>query len=263
MERVGNEIDAAARWQERAKSYADHIDDAYHRHRLDVIRALLPDLRGRSVIDFGCGEGILAAEAFDRGATSLIGIDINDTLLDLARKRLPAVDWQNGGVERLSAIPSGSIDCMIAANVLAYLSHDDDRRFYEETSRILRSGGSLVVTHSNALFDLFTLNAYTVAFFRDEFGCDPSPLLRHPDRPQRTSFNVRENPLAYPAKLDRFGFCLERIEYMNYHHLPPLLSGDDPDDMDRERPDTLAMPEAERWKLAFKCSMFGVRATHG
>jgi SAM-dependent methyltransferase len=260
MKRVGNEIDAGERWQERAKSYADHIDDAYHRHRLAVIRALLPDLRGATIVDFGCGEGVLAAEAIDRGARRIIGLDINETLLGMARDRLPQGDWQLGGVERLSTVANAAADCIIAANVIAYLSDADDRRFYEETARILKPGGALIVTHSNALFDLFTLNAYTVAFFEKEFGVDPASLLRHPDRPQRLSFNIRENPLAYPAKLAGFGLSIERMEFMNLHRQPPLMSGDDPDDMARERPDTLSISESDRWKLMFQCSMFGVRA---
>jgi hypothetical protein len=43
---------------------------------------------------------------------------------------------------------------------------------------------------------------------------------------------------------------------MNFHAVPPLLSTDDPNDMDRKRRDTLEWPNAERWKLAFQCSMF-------
>jgi SAM-dependent methyltransferase len=260
MEKVGREISATGRWQERAQSYADHIGDAYHRHRLEVVRALFPDVDGATVVDFGCGEGVLAAEALQQGAARVIGIDINDTLLDLARLRAPAAVFSQGGVGELKAISAGSVDCLISANVLAYLSDAEEHGFYEEAARLLRTGGALVVTHSNALFDLFTLNAYTVAFFRDQFGIDPSSLLKHPDRPQRTSFNIRENPLAYPAKLAKHGFRVDRMEFINRHLAPPLLTGDDPDDMARERPATLDLPEDDRWKLLFQCSMFGVVA---
>ena len=86
-------------------------------------------------------------------------------------------------------------------------------QFYAEATRIIRPGGYLVVTHSNSLFDLFTFNAYTVAFFRDQFDVDPSELLTHSDKPGRMSFNIRENPLSYPSKLERHGFIVEQTEF--------------------------------------------------
>jgi hypothetical protein len=124
----------------------------------------------------------------------------------------------------------------------------------------VRPGGTLVITHSNELFDLFTLNRYTRAFFERHFSVDPGSLLAFPDRPSRTTFNVRENPLSYGEKLKPFGFEIDRMEYINRHPAPPLLTADDPDDMKRARPNTLNVPTDERWKLNFQCSMFGVRA---
>lgn len=254
MKKVGKDISASDRWKERASSYAETIGGGYHQHRLEVIGALLPSLKGKTVVDFGCGEGVLTEIAVKAGA-SVVGVDIERTLLDRARKRVHAT-YLEGGVERLSEIDAA--DCVIAANVLAYFTQQEEQTFYTEAARILRNAGHLVVTHSNALFDLYTFNAFTAAFFRDHFGVDPSSLLVHPDKPARTTFNIRENPLAYPDKLKGYGFSVERMEFMNRHLAPPLLTNADPDDMLRPRPKTLDEPE--RWKLMFQCSMFGVRA---
>jgi magnesium-protoporphyrin O-methyltransferase len=46
------------------------------------------DLRGRRVLDAGCGTGALAVEAAKRGA-EVIAIDLSATLVDLARERAP------------------------------------------------------------------------------------------------------------------------------------------------------------------------------
>jgi 2-polyprenyl-3-methyl-5-hydroxy-6-metoxy-1,4-benzoquinol methylase len=258
MKRVGKDISAARRWEDVASSYAAEIDAAYHAHRLNVIRALFPPLAGKTVLDFGCGDGVLMAEALARGASSVIGLDINETMIALAQARAPAGRCHRGGVERLSEF--GGADCLIAANVLAYMTDDEETRFYRAAAQVVPVGGHLVVTHSNALFDLFTLNAYTVDFFRRCFEADPTALLAHPDKPSRSSFNIRENPLSYGAKIARYGFREERQEFINYHAMPPLLSGENPDDMKRARPDTLSWPEADRWRLMFQCSMFGSRA---
>ncbi len=258
-ERVGREIPAAARWKERGDGYARGIEGPYHRHRLDVIGALLPDLAGAEVVDVGCGEGVLIREARSRGAGRVTGIDIDDGLLERARDS-GADHLILGGVEQMASIERA--DCVIAANVVAYFTDDEYARFCAEVTRLLAPGGTLVITHSNELFDMFTLNAFTVAFFRERFGCDPTALLSRPDEPRRTGFNVRENPLSYVHRLAAHGLRQEQIEFIHRHAAPPLLSpGEDWDDIDsRDYPDTLAVPDDERWMLMFQCSMFGVRA---
>jgi 2-polyprenyl-3-methyl-5-hydroxy-6-metoxy-1,4-benzoquinol methylase len=257
MKRVGAEIRASDRWQAVGKTYAETIEGAYHQHRLAVIDALLPPFTGKRVIDFGCGEGVLIRKAIAKGASNVVGIDIDRTLLDLAADS-GASDLILGSVDQLADV--GAADILIAANVAAYFTRDEDEAFYVHAKRILAGGGHLVITHSNELFDAFTFNAYTVGFYQRNFGCDPTSLLVHPDKPARNTFNVRENPLAYPTKLASAGFSVFRMEYMNYHAQPPLLGKDDPDDMQRVRQDTLLIPPEDRWKLNFQCSMFGVRA---
>jgi len=256
MKRVGKEISSVERWEERAASYEAGIGGAYHAHRLRVVKSMLPDLAGETVVDFGCGDGILAAEAQSRDAGRIIGCDPNALLISKARGKLGDVELHQGGVEILEQLDANVSGCLLAINVLAYLTETEEERFYRAATRIVRPGGCLLITHSNALFDMFTLNAFTAAFFERNFGCDAGSLLQFPHRPQRLSFSIRENPLAYAHKLARFGFREARQEFMNFHPEPPLLSTEDPDDMDRVRRETLDWPVAERWKLAFQCSMF-------
>jgi magnesium-protoporphyrin O-methyltransferase len=49
---------------------------------------LPPDLRGRRILDAGCGTGALAIEAAHRGAT-VVAIDVAPTLIRLAQERMP------------------------------------------------------------------------------------------------------------------------------------------------------------------------------
>lgn len=55
------------------------------------------DLRGRRVLDAGCGTGALAVAAARRGAR-VIAVDLSDNLVTLARERMPA-DLRPGSVE--------------------------------------------------------------------------------------------------------------------------------------------------------------------
>ena len=59
------------------------------RMRATLLNWLPGDLRGRRILDAGCGTGALAVEAARRGA-EVIAIDLSATLVGLARERLPA-----------------------------------------------------------------------------------------------------------------------------------------------------------------------------
>jgi len=56
--------------------------------RTTLLGYLPADLRGRRVLDAGCGTGAFAVEAARRGA-EVVATDLSATLVDLARERLP------------------------------------------------------------------------------------------------------------------------------------------------------------------------------
>ena len=64
----------------------------------DTLLDWLPaDLRGRRLLDAGCGTGALAVEAARRGA-QVVAIDLSPTLIGLAHERLPR-DLGSGSIE--------------------------------------------------------------------------------------------------------------------------------------------------------------------
>jgi 2-polyprenyl-3-methyl-5-hydroxy-6-metoxy-1,4-benzoquinol methylase len=197
MKRVGSDISAQDRWRTVGASYAKGMAGPYHGHRIAVIKALLPDLTGKRLVDFGCGEGVMIREAMAMGARDVVGIDPDATLLGEA-KSSGADRLVQGSVAELAKLDRA--DCLLAANVAAYFTDSEDETFYQEARRLLPAGGALVVTHSNELFDLFTLNAFTAAFHEHHFANDVRSLLTNPEVPRRLTFNVRENPLSYPDR---------------------------------------------------------------
>ena len=64
------------------------------RMRATLLSWLPEDLRGRRLLDAGCGTGALAVEAARRGA-EVLAIDLSPTLVDLARDRQPV--FSSGG----------------------------------------------------------------------------------------------------------------------------------------------------------------------
>src|SRR3954466_11808205 len=51
-----------------------------------ALRALLPELRGRRVLDLGCGYGWFCRWAQEQGATRVLGIDVSEKMLARARE---------------------------------------------------------------------------------------------------------------------------------------------------------------------------------
>lgn len=67
----------------------DKLDGSAYatRSKLEVLlgSAFLDYIRGRNVIDFGCGVGADSVEMAKRGAARVMGVDIQEHLLDRAR----------------------------------------------------------------------------------------------------------------------------------------------------------------------------------
>lgn len=263
---LGKEHDSKDYWARETGEYVEALENQYHTHRLGVIQNLIPKglyAGEKAIFDFGCGDAVHFPDFIKAGA-KISGIDIAPEMIELAENRLSAQGMDPkvaklGTVQDMAALPDASLDAILSFNVLAYLSDEEDRLFYQHAARTLRKGGYLVVTHSNELFDLFSLNEYTVEFFKRNFLTSPehahglAELLPNSDnRAKPVTYNVRENPLTYPSKLARHGFAEVRQSFINLHPAPPTLLG-----KKTSYPDTLNVPEADRWKLMFQCSTYG------
>lgn len=66
----------------------EEYSNQYKWRSWDQAYSLLPDLVDRVVLDLGCGIGKQAADLIDRGA-KVIGVDLNEDLLNEARYRCP------------------------------------------------------------------------------------------------------------------------------------------------------------------------------
>src|SRR5882672_1069218 len=68
-------------------------DDSYEgKSKLRILLgdSLLDEVKGKTVVDFGCGEGFEAIELATTGCRKVIGVDIREALLERARSRAAA-----------------------------------------------------------------------------------------------------------------------------------------------------------------------------
>jgi ubiquinone/menaquinone biosynthesis C-methylase UbiE len=115
--------------------------------RLEVAAVLdfAGPLKGKRVLDAGCGDGTYSLNAAARGAL-VTGVDLSEAMLAVARERSAArgiaVNWKQGDVLALP-FPDSSFDLAIAITLLCLVP--DPRGAVRELSRVLVPGGRLVI----------------------------------------------------------------------------------------------------------------------
>lgn len=263
METLGKEQSSEVYWHDVTEKYVQALEGDYHKHRLEVAFSLIPKElyhKSANIIDFGCGDAVMFPPFLEKGV-NITGIDIIEEMIVLAKERLRQKGYDQsivklGDVKLLREYKDQSIDAVLCFNVLAYLTDDEEKIFYEQVKRILKPNGYFAVSHSNELFDLFSLNRYTLNFFNTNFmegiaNESVDALLTNADKPEAfTAYNVRENPLTYKFKLLKHGLVEIRQEFSNLHIAPPAVL------KDKYYPNTIGWEESERWKLMFMCSTY-------
>ncbi len=88
------------------------------------IRALLPDLRGKAVLDLGCGFGWFCRWAREHGAAQVFGLDVSENMLAKAREMTadPAIRYQRADLEHI-ALSVASFDLAYSSLALHYLEN--------------------------------------------------------------------------------------------------------------------------------------------
>ncbi|MCM3661412.1 methyltransferase domain-containing protein [Georgenia satyanarayanai] len=106
--------------------------------------SLAGEVRGRRVLDAGCGSGPLAAELLRRGAV-VTGLDVGPAMVELARRRLgDDVPLHVGDLAQPLSFADDSFDDVVASLVLHYL--EDWSAPLAELRRVLRPGGRLLLS---------------------------------------------------------------------------------------------------------------------
>jgi ubiquinone/menaquinone biosynthesis C-methylase UbiE len=127
--------------RERATGYRDSFEmltAVTIEPMLDAVKARV----GTELVDVGTGPGFVAAAAVARGAF-VTGIDVADTMVELAGQRVPSARFRRGSAEDLP-LPDAGVDAVVGNFVLLHLGHPD--RGVSEARRVLRGGGRCAFT---------------------------------------------------------------------------------------------------------------------
>ena len=113
---------------------------------------LIGDPRGMAVLDVACGEGFYTRMVRQRGAARVLGIDLSQGMIDLARQQEAehrlGIDYVAGDACEL---PSGEeFDLVVSAYLLNYARNRDElQSMCDGIARSLKPGGRFVTVNCN------------------------------------------------------------------------------------------------------------------
>ena len=145
------EDDAHEVYEEWAPSYESDLVEGYgytaHRIAAEAMAAACP-FRAATILDIGCGTGLVAEELAARGFTAIDGLDASPRMLHEARAKGIYRSLIEGDVRARDTIEPGKYDAVIAVGVFGagHLGPQDLECF----ARPVRAGGPIVL-YSSAL----------------------------------------------------------------------------------------------------------------
>jgi SAM-dependent methyltransferase len=203
-----------------------------------ALRAMLPDLRGRCVVDLGCGFGWFCRWARANGAAKVLGMDVSEKMLARASAdtRDAAITYARADMEHLE-LPAASFD--VAYSSLAFHYIEDLRGLMSQVHRALIAGGRLVFSVEHPIFTApsdpkFAVNAGRKSWLVDGY-LDEGP--RSTDWLARGVIKQHRTIATYINTLAELGFAILHVEewgptaehiaahpeWVDEHQRPPFL----------------------------------------
>ena len=107
-----------------------------------------PDLRGQVVLDVGCGQGRLCLDMAMSGAKKVVGVDIDESVIEFARRNIQAhyPEWQavvSFECCKLDALPDNTFDLIVSKDTFEHVLGLQD--LLGHIRRCLKPGGRLYV----------------------------------------------------------------------------------------------------------------------
>lgn len=133
---------------------------------------------GNRVLDVACGTGVLARTVRERVEPkgSVVGIDVNESMLAVAKSKAPEIQWRKANAEKLPFY-GDVFDAVVSQFGLMFF--EDRLAALREMRRVLRPGGNLAVAVWGPLTDSPGYAAMT-ELLRRLFGNEAAAALEAP-----------------------------------------------------------------------------------
>ncbi|WP_440962115.1 class I SAM-dependent methyltransferase [Paenibacillus nitricinens] len=116
-----------------------------------VLQPLIPDLHNKSVLDLGCGFGWHCLYAREQQASSVVGVDISEKMLQEARGKTddPAISYIQMPIEDIE-FASEQFDVVISSLAMHYVASFE--AICRKVHAYLKPGGSFIFSVEHPIF---------------------------------------------------------------------------------------------------------------
>ena len=135
---------------ERYQLLRKNPDCANNLEEKPAVFSMLPALSGKRVLDLGCGCGENCKAFAEMGASSVLGIDLSQRMLEVARRQnsAPRVEFLELPMEALEMLP-GSFDVAVSSLAIHYVR--DFAKLARDVASHLVEGGVFLFSQEHPL----------------------------------------------------------------------------------------------------------------
>ena len=132
------------------KKIRDNKVNANNLFEIPALFSMLPDLTGKDVLDLGCGFGEHCKQFISEGANKVVGIDISEKMLEVARKENSSdkITYIHMPMEDIGQL-TGKFDIVISSLAFHYV--EDFSGVVKNIYRLLSANGILVFSQENPI----------------------------------------------------------------------------------------------------------------
>jgi len=222
-----------------------------------VLRVINNRSTTKSTLDVGCGTGDLVCDIARMGVDAT-GVDFADEMIAVARARAEQEKLEKAHFYCSSIfdfdLTERRYDVVSANGFIEYISLDELDRFLDLSYQALHPGGSFVLGSRNRLFNIFSINSFTLeetnngtvtlllreatvlasgASLAELAGLDTAPLQKPNHEHTSTGIDVSTRYQFTPAQLTKMlkarGFTIKQLYPIHIHGVPPAFKEQHPE----------------------------------
>lgn len=113
-----------------------------------ILQKLLPNLKGKKILDLGCGYGWHCRYAIENGANSVTGVDISTKMIEKAREinNLPNIKYIVSPIENIE-FKSHEYDLVLSSLVFHYIENLEN--LFQKIANTLKKEGNFIFSVYN------------------------------------------------------------------------------------------------------------------